>query len=99
MIKKQHVKSRNVCKVNFELGTEVEADEVFLISEVNGWQPVAFEKQKNGKWKLTQEFEPGRDYQFRYMMVRGGERSFENDDQADGHVPNEHGSENGLISC
>lgn len=99
MIKKQNVKSRNVCKVTFELGAETAADEIYLISEANGWQPVAFEQQKGGKWKLTQEFEPGRDYQFRYMVVRGGERSFENDEQADRSVPNEHGSENGIISC
>jgi hypothetical protein len=59
MIKKQHVKSRNVYKVTFELPADHEADEAYLLSDVNGWQPIAFEKGRAGKWKLVHEYEPG----------------------------------------
>jgi hypothetical protein len=99
MIKKQHVKSRNVCKVTFELPAESETDEAYLLSDVNGWQPIAFEKNRAGKWRLVHEFEPGRDYQFRYMLVKEGRREFSNDEDADRTVPNDQGTENAVISC
>jgi hypothetical protein len=99
MIKKQTVKSRNVCKLTFELPAGHQADEVHLLAEFNGWKPVPFEQVKGGKWKLVQEVEPGRDYQFRYMLVRGGQRDFINDEAADGTVRNDQGTENAVISC
>lgn len=98
MVKKQFVKSRNVVKVTFELPADVEADAVYLISDAEGWQPVAFEKLKNGKWKLAREYEPGTRVEFRYQLQHADGPEFRNDD-ADGVVANVHGSENALLTC
>jgi hypothetical protein len=99
MIKKQHVKSRNVCKLTFELPEDIGADEVQLLAEFNGWQPVPFERLKSGKWKLVQEAEPGRDYEFRYRLLKGGHERYLNDEGADRTVTVAHGVENAVISC
>ena len=98
MIKKQKVKSRNTTKVTFELPSDLEADAVHLLADFNGWQPVAFEKLKNGKWKLVQEVSAG-DYQFRYMVDHEGHHHFMNDPEADRTVPNDQGTENAVVSC
>lgn len=99
MIKKQQVKSRNVCKLTFELPQDLEGDAVQLVADWNDWRPVPLERQKNGKWKLVQEVAPGQEYQFRYRVVHGDHDHFFNDDDADRTVQNEHGSENAVISC
>jgi len=98
MIKKQYVKSRNVTKVTFEHPVGVEADAIELISDVHDWRPVPFDRLKNGKWKLVQEFEPGTAVQFRYRVSRDGGVTYWNDRDADGFVQNDQGSENAVIA-
>ena len=99
MIKKQNIKSRKVCKVTFELPADLEGDAVELLAEFNDWQPVPFEKGKKGDWKLVQEVEPGREYQFRYRIQHRDHTHYLNDPEADRTVPNDQGSENAVISC
>ena len=99
MIKKQQVKTRKVCKVTFELPADFEADAVHLVAEFNDWQEVPFDKQKNGKWKLVQEVEPGREYQFRYRALHNDHDHYFNDPDADSTVHNDQGTENAVISC
>jgi hypothetical protein len=98
MIKKQFVKSRKVTKVTFELPASVEADQVQLVADFTDWVPVAFNRLKNGSWKLVQEVEPEQSYQFRYRLLQAGGDSWLNDPEADYTVPNDHGSENAVIS-
>lgn len=97
MIKKQFVKSRNTTKVTFELPADLEADSVYLIADFNGWSPVEFDQLKSGKWKLVQEVEPERTYQFRYKLVQNGSELYLNDDDADGAVANDRGTENAVL--
>ena len=97
MIKKQSVKSRKVTKVTFTLPADLEADGVYLIADFNGWEPAAFEKQKNGSWKLVQEVAPDQEYQFRYRVVHGDHDHYFNDPDADGLVPNDQGTENAVL--
>lgn len=99
MIKKQFVKSRNVTKVTFELPADLSANSVHLLADFNSWEPVPFDQLKNGKWKLIQEVEPGHSYQFRYMLAQGDGYDFINDDDADGTVPNDKGTENAIINA
>ncbi len=99
MIKKQFVKSRNVTKVTFELDQSVSAENVMLIADFNDWQPVSFKQAKSGTWKLTQELEPGKSYQFRYVLEQGDQLSFINDPEADGVVANDQGTENAVIQA
>lgn len=99
MIKKQYVKSKKLTKVTFELPADLEADSVHLLADFNGWQPVAFDKLKNGKWRLVQEVEPERRYEFRYMLEHQGHHHFINDPEADGTVANDRGTENAVLNC
>lgn len=99
MIKKQHVKSRNTCKVTFELPADLQADAVYLIADYNGWQDIPFERLKSGKWKLVQELEPGNAYQIRYKISEAGNVYYLNDSDADGTTSNDQGSENAVIRC
>lgn len=98
MIKKQFVKSRGVTKLTFELPADTEADAVHLLADFNSWQPVAFERLKNGKWKLVQEVEKDNTYQFRYMLDHNGHHHFVNDPEADQTVANDQGTENAVIN-
>jgi len=99
MIKKQFVKSRSTTKVTFELSADVQADAIHLIADYNDWQPVSFDKLKNGKWKLIQEVEPGQNYEFRYALEQDGNYEFMNDPEADYTVPNDKGTENAVLQA
>lgn len=99
MIKKQTVKSRNVTKLTFTLPADLEADEVHLLADFTDWEPAPFEQLKNGSWKLVQEVEPGRGYEFRYRVVHGDHEHYFNDPEADGVVPNDQGSENAVVQA
>ncbi len=98
MVKKQYVKTRNVTKVTFEVDAAVTADEVQLIADFNQWRPVAFGRLKDGRWKLVQEIEPGRSYQYRYRLVENGAVRYHNEESADGLVGNAMGSENAVLN-
>jgi hypothetical protein len=99
MIKKQFVKSRKCTKLTFELPADLDADAVYLLADFNGWEPVAFEQLKSGKWKLVQEVEPEKGYQFRYRVVHGDHEHYFNDPDADGVVPNDQGTENAVLQA
>jgi hypothetical protein len=99
MIKKQFVKSRNTTKVTFELEADTQAQAIHLIADYNNWSPIAFEQLKNGKWKLTQELEPGQNYQFRYLLEQDGSYEFMNDPEADYTVANDQGTENAVLQA
>lgn len=98
MIKKQYVKTRKVTKVTFEHPADVDVDAIELVSDHSGWEPVAFDRLKSGRWKLVHELEPGAAMQFRYRVRRGGDVDYWNDGDADGFVPNGHGTENGVVA-
>lgn len=99
MIKKQTLKSRPVCKLTFELSSEIEADTLELLGDWTDWQPAEFKKLKSGKWKLVQEVAPGAEYQFRYRATSGGQESWLNDAFADGFIENDFGTANGIVRC
>jgi hypothetical protein len=99
MIKKQKLKSRPVCKLTFELSSEIEADHLDLLAEWTDWKPMPFGRLKSGKWKLIQEVTPGAQYQFRYRATIDGKQTWLNDAFADGFIENEFGTANGLLRC
>jgi 1,4-alpha-glucan branching enzyme len=96
MISKQHLKSRPVCKVTFTLPDTIEARSVSVVGSFNDWDPDAnpLRKQKNRVWRTTVELQPGEVYEFRYLM--NGETWF-SDDDSDGSVTNEFGSQNSIV--
>jgi 1,4-alpha-glucan branching enzyme len=83
-IKKQYLKSKNVCKVTFRLPKEaVEGSKsVHLVGDFNDWNKKKnpMKVLKDGSAKLVIELEPGKEYRFRYLL--DGER-WENDWNAD----------------
>ncbi|MEM6731475.1 MAG: isoamylase early set domain-containing protein [Myxococcota bacterium] len=99
MIQKQHLKSRPVCKVTFELPDHYEAERLELCSDVNGWEPIPFKRLKNGKWKLQLDVAPGSQLQFRYRGHRSDSQWWDNDPSADDFVLNTFGSKNCVLVC
>ena len=98
MIQKKFVKSRNITKVSFEFN-ELDADSIALIADFTNWQPIEVPKLKNGKWKLEQDLDPGQSYEFRYVLSKGNDTWFDNDESADRFVSNAHGSQNAVLDC
>jgi len=91
-LKKQHLKSRPVCKVTFRMPREAVngARTVHVVGEFNNWDIDAapMKKLKNGSFTLTMDLEQGREYQFRYLIDR---TTWENDWKADSYIPSPYG--------
>jgi 1,4-alpha-glucan branching enzyme len=97
MLKKNYSKTGRVCRVTFRLPVEVDAKEVSLCGEFNGWDPEAdrMRQRRDGSFSKTVSLEPGRSYRFRYLL--DGER-WENDWEADLYVPNSFGTEDSVVA-
>ncbi|MBV7340150.1 isoamylase early set domain-containing protein [Chloroflexi bacterium TSY] len=82
--------------VTFTLPNSLWADHVYLVGDFNDWDRCAHPMQCNraGEWVLTVDLEPGRTYQFRYLIDG---HSWTNDDNADAYVRNLHGSDNFIV--
>ena len=101
MLKKRYIKSRKVWKVTFELpGSEIpegiEAKSVHVVGQFNDWDPTAtpMTRVTGGAFRATLELEPGRGYQFRYLV--DGELWW-NDWHADGYIPSGFGGDNCVV--
>jgi 1,4-alpha-glucan branching enzyme len=98
-IKKEYLKRKNVCKVTFRLPRIAvpEAKTVCVVGEFNNWNIYGntMKKLKSGDFTLTLDLEPGREYQFRYLI---DESRWENDWNADKYVTSPYGdSDNSVI--
>jgi len=98
-IKKKYLKSKPVCKVSFEIPKEAaqEAKKVAIVGEFNEWntKAVTMKKLKNGNFTAVLDLEPGREYEFRYLI---DDKAWENDWDADRYVRNEFGDcENSVV--
>jgi 1,4-alpha-glucan branching enzyme len=98
MFKKRFLKSGKV-KVEFQLPEAIaaEAESAFLVGDFNDWDEATtpMEHLKNGKFKVTLELEPNRDYQFRYL-VNGNQ--WHNDWDADRYVANPFSGDNSVVN-
>lgn len=83
-IKKQYLKSKNVCKVTFAVPPSESdgVEKVYVVGEFNNWSTSAtpMKRFKNGVFKVSLDLEKGREYQFRYLYDG---RTWENDADAD----------------
>jgi 1,4-alpha-glucan branching enzyme len=95
MLKKRRFSKDNVVKVTFALPPETAHESVRVVGEFNGWEGTPLERQKDGTWKTTVSLEPGREYEFRYLV--DSERWL-NDPNADGHVSNPFGEDNSVVA-
>jgi 1,4-alpha-glucan branching enzyme len=91
-IKKDYLKSKNVCRVTFRLPGQAasEAKSVHIVGEFNNWAIHAnpMKRLKTGDYSISLELEPGREYQFRYLI---DESIWENDHQADRYIKSPFG--------
>ena len=101
MLKKRYVKSRQVAKVTFEvpkgeLPEGIEVVSVHVVGEFNDWDPTAtpMDRRRGGVYRTVLELEPGRQYQFRYLV--NGEH-WRNDWRADAYVPSPAGEDNCVV--
>lgn len=93
-IKKQNLKKDGVCKVTFRLTEKANSIEnVRITGDFNNWdvncEPM--KKLKSGEFSQTINFEPGKSYQFKYLI---NDSAWENDPEADEFVPNGFGNGN-----
>jgi len=86
----------DIVDVTFTFPAEVPADTVALCGEFNDWsaEDTQLERGGDGSWQATIALEPGRSYRYRYLL--DGQR-WENDGQADRHVPNALGSTDSVV--
>lgn len=99
-VTKQYMKKKGTCKTTFTLppGAAEMAESVNLVGEMNDWDITAtpMKKGRDGSFKVTVELQPGRDYQYRYLI--NGD-VWENDWDADSYVPSPFtGSENSVVT-
>jgi hypothetical protein len=98
-IKKAYFRSRSGCKVTFRLPriAAPEAETVSVVGEFNSWDIHAtpMKKLKNGDFTITLDLQPGREYQFRYLI---DDSVWENDWNADRYVRSPYGdSDNSVV--
>lgn len=71
-IEKRYFKTKPLCTLTFRLEGEAAhaAEKAAVVGEFNGWKAGAnpMKKLKDGSFKATIDLEPGRDYEFRYLL-------------------------------
>ena len=98
-IRKQYLKNKPVCKTTFRIPEEMgnSAKSAYIVGEFNNWTSFStpMKKLKSGAFTATLELEPGREYQFRYLLDK---KIWENEIDADKSVSSPYGdSENFVI--
>lgn len=96
---KQYLKSKPVVKVTFSLPAEAveEVKKVDLLGDFNEWtidETFSLKKQKDGSFKTTLSLDPGKEYQFRYLLDN---TKWENDWEADKYVASGNGEDNSVV--
>lgn len=90
-IKKQNLKKDGVCKVTFSFNEKVnDIENIRITGDFNNWdvncEPM--KKLKTGEFSQTLSFEPGKAYQFKYLI---NDSVWANDPECDELVPNGFG--------
>jgi 1,4-alpha-glucan branching enzyme len=99
-IKKQHLKTKPICKVTFRIteDTGQPAHQATVVGDFNHWDPAAtpMKKLKSGAFTVTLDLDAGKEYQFRYLL--DGE-NWHNDEEADHYAPSTyHDTQNSVIT-
>lgn len=97
MIKKEYSKTGRSCKITLDLPADVQARTASVCGEFNDWNQDAnpMKRRKDGTFTASFSVKPGSQYRFRYLI--DGER-WENDWNADAYLPNEHGTEDSVLT-
>lgn len=88
-IKKQYLTRERVYKVTFRLSNNhgLNTNTVKVLGDFNNWNPDCepMNKLKSGEFTQTLKLDPGREYQFRYLI---NNVLWKNEEEADKQVPN-----------
>ncbi len=97
MLKKSYSKTKNFCRVTFKLPAESGAETAVLCGDFNEWSQEShpMKQLKDGSFSVTLSVPANQSYRFRYLL--DGER-WENDWEADAYEPNEHGSDDSILT-
>jgi len=99
MIHKIHTSS-DKCTLVFEIPAyNTEVTSIELVADFNNWHPVKIDGFNRGMWRLEQEVDRGKQYQFRYRILRDGQEYWLSDAEAEGLVPNDKGTKNSIVNC
>jgi 1,4-alpha-glucan branching enzyme len=97
-LQKHFIKSKHACKVTFSLPKEATNGfkDVKILGDFNNWEkelaiPM---KAENGGFKASLELNPGREYEFRYLI---NDETWENDWDADKYSMTPYGVENSVV--
>ena len=99
--KEKTVKAVKNIKITFELSKEFveNAETVAVVGEFNNWdlnKGIQLKKQKDGSYKTAVELEPGRAYQYRFI-INGTQ--WENDPKAEAYEPTPFGVYNSVVKA
>ena len=83
-------------EVTFSLPGQIEAGDVALCGEFNGWstEETKLARDGDGCWQVTIPLRPGRAYRYRYLLDG---QHWENGWDADDYVPNPYGGTDSLV--
>jgi 1,4-alpha-glucan branching enzyme len=97
MLKKNYLKTGNLCQVTFILPEEVNTKTAVLCGDFNNWdtQATPMKYVKNEGHSVTIPLSVGQSYRFRYFL---DDERWENDWNADSYVRNEFGSEDSIVT-
>lgn len=100
-LKKSYSKDKKTCKVTFTVSPEAAqgAKTITIAGDFNSWSSTetALKKGKDGSFSVAINLEPGKEYQFRYLL--DGSR-WENDWAADKYIPAPFSStDNSVVIC
>ncbi|MBI9071758.1 MAG: isoamylase early set domain-containing protein [Melioribacteraceae bacterium] len=99
-IKKQFLKTKDICKVTFKIPMEIgkEFETASVVGDFNNWDHnvhIMKKLKKDGSFSIVITLEKGKEYQFRYLL--DGEH-WANDNEADKHYTTHFGdSENSVL--
>jgi 1,4-alpha-glucan branching enzyme len=100
MLIKKYIKSRKVYKVTFRLAKHEQPDypvtSVNLVADFNDWSFTnnPMESINNGDFTTTVELEPGRKYEFRYLL---NNEKWYNEWEADEYILGDFGKDNCVV--
>lgn len=99
-IKKRYLKTKPICKVTFRLSKKAAkgAEKVYLVGDFNEWdkKKAPMRKLKDGSFSKVLDLQPGKEYQFRYLLDN---KEWENDWKADKYVKSSYpGVDNSLVT-
>lgn len=97
MTKKSYTKSGRSCKVTFYLPAETGAESAALCGEFNDWNPEAapMKRKKDGMFYASVNLDAGRSYRYRFLLDNS---RWENDWEAESYLPNDHGSDDSIVT-